>query len=269
MAASYKSVATRKHSSQGGVEEDDAVALEEPLEIRVDDDVFAVTLRTPGSDRELVAGLLWSEGLISSRKEIGSIAHCGRVGETGYGNVMQITSAPGHVLELDDTTRRGTLITSACGVCGRRSIDDLCARTRPVRSERQLQPAQISDFVESLRNEQSAFAVTGGVHAAGLYLGSQLELVREDIGRHNAVDKVFGRMLLDDRLPLEDPALVISGRAGFEIVQKACVAGVPFVIAVSAPSSMAVELAEAVGITLIGFARNGTFRVYCHPERVG
>jgi FdhD protein len=267
-ARTHKSVPTQRHSGQTFVSESDAVALEEPLEIRVDDEVFAVTLRSPGDDQELVAGLLWAEGLIGDRRDLGSIVHCGRSGEEGYGNVIEVVSAPGKVIALEETTRRGTLISSACGVCGRRSIDDLCQRTRPVRSERRLKAAQVHEFVSALRGHQSAFAVTGGVHAAGLYLGDELALVREDIGRHNAVDKVFGRMLLDGRVPLSDAVLVVSGRAGFEIVQKACVAEVPFVISVSAPSSMAVDLAETVGITLIGFARSGSFRVYCHPERL-
>ncbi|HMR05155.1 MAG TPA: formate dehydrogenase accessory sulfurtransferase FdhD [Polyangiaceae bacterium] len=267
-AKTHKPVATHRHTEQSYAAEEDAVALEEPLEIRVDDEVFAVTLRSPGDDQELVAGLLWAEGLIRGRGDLGSISHCGRTDDAGYGNVIEVVSAPGKVIALEETTRRGTLISSACGVCGRRSIDDLCKRTRPVRSARTLSASQVSDFVGALRAHQSAFAVTGGVHAAGLYLGDELVVVREDIGRHNAVDKVFGRMLLDDRVPLKDTVLVVSGRAGFEIVQKACVAEVPFVISVSAPSSMAVDLAEAVGITLVGFARNGSFRVYCHPERL-
>ncbi|MEZ4220044.1 MAG: formate dehydrogenase accessory sulfurtransferase FdhD [Polyangiaceae bacterium] len=268
MTRGFESVATVRHSDGARVDEEDAVAAEEPLEIRIDDDVFAVTLRTPGSDLELVVGLLWSEGIIDSRDDIGSLSHCRDANSGANPNVVRVTSAPGRVLVTENTVRRGTLVSSACGVCGRKSIDDLCERTRPISTAARLPASRIVALPSELGEHQSAFAITGGVHAAGLFMNDRLHLAREDVGRHNAVDKVLGRLVLDATEVTPDAVLVVSGRAGFDIVQKACVAQVPFVVAVSAPSSMSVGLARAAGITLVGFARGGGFRVYSHPDRV-
>jgi FdhD protein len=259
--------------SAGGVtsSDDDLVAVEEPLEIRVDGETLAVTMRTPGHDRELAAGLLFCEGVISSRDELGSIAHCGRADEQGYGNTLEVKAAPGARFDLGrlDLARHGTLTTSACGVCGRRSIEDLVQRARPLEDASRFDAATLASLSERLRSEQRLFEHSGGLHAAATAdERGNVSVVREDVGRHNAVDKVVGRLLLDGALPARGRALVVSGRVSFEIVQKAVCAGFPLLLAVSAPTSLAVETAGRAGITLIGFCRNGAFNVYAGRERV-
>lgn len=253
------------------LERRDQVAVEEPLEIRVAGDPFAVTMRTPGHDHELVAGLLLAEGLVRDKADLGTIAHCGRPGEAGYGNVIDVTAAPGATLDVDRAAlgRRGTLTSAACGVCGRRTISDLLARLTPLSDESRFERALLARLTETLGAEQKNFALTGGLHAAGVADASGRYLVvREDVGRHNAVDKAIGRLLLDERLPASGHVLVVSGRTSFEIVQKAFTARVPVVIGVSAPSSLAIETATATGMTLIGFSRGPRFNVYAGRERI-
>jgi FdhD protein len=248
---------------------DDAVAVEEPLEIRLAGETVAVTMRTPGHDHELVLGFLLAEGIIRSRDEVGGIAHCGRPGESG--NVIDVSSAPGHVIEWEPegAMRRATLITSACGVCGRRSIDDLLARVGEVRDDARFTAHWIARLTEQLVPRQANFAASGGVHAAALWDNSgQPYVLREDVGRHNAVDKVMGRAALDGRLPATGMTLVVSGRASFELVQKAAVARVAMLVSVSAPSSLAVAAAQRSGITLVGFARGDRFNVYAGEHRI-
>jgi FdhD protein len=252
--------------------EDDVVA-EEPLEIRAQGETLAVTMRTPGADRELALGFLFAEGVIGSRDDVGSVAHCGRPGEEGFGNVIDVTAAPGFLLDVDklSATRRGTLTTSACGVCGRRSVDDVVERcTAQAVLPGMIAAATISQAMESLRGRQPNFARTGGIHAAALHDdGGAVLCSYEDIGRHNAVDKTVGRLILDGLVPGKAPALlVVSGRASFEVVQKASAAGVAVIASVSAASSLAVDLARATGITLCGFARGGAMTVYSHAERI-
>jgi FdhD protein len=252
--------------------EDDIVA-EEPLEIRAQGDTLAVTMRTPGADRELAIGFLFAEGVIGSRDDVGSVAHCGRPGEEGFGNVIDVTAAPGFNLDVDklSATRRGTLTTAACGVCGRRSVDDVIDRCAPQKVVTAMIAATtVIGAIESLRGRQPNFARTGGVHAAALHDAAGAVLATyEDIGRHNAVDKTVGKLILDGSLPGRAPALlVVSGRASFEVVQKASAAGVAVIASVSAASSLAVDLARASGITLCGFARGGSMTVYSHPERL-
>jgi FdhD protein len=228
-------------------------------------------MRTPGHDYELASGFLFAEGIVGSAADLGKIAHCGRPGEEGYGNVVEVQPAPGVVLDADRTlfARRGTLTNAACGVCGRRTIDDLIARCATVADAVRFSPRVISELPSILRRAQAVFAETGGLHAAAVATeDGTLILSREDVGRHNAVDKVFGRMLLDQALPAKGCALVVSGRSSFEIVQKAAMARAPVVVSVSAPSSLAVDLAERVGITLVGFARGRAFTVNCHSERI-
>jgi FdhD protein len=249
----------------------DRLTVEEPLEIRIAGEAVAVTMRTPGHDNELASGFLFAEGIVGSAADLGKIAHCGRPGEEGYGNVVEVQPAPGVVLDADRTlfARRGTLTNAACGVCGRRTIDDLIARCATVADAVRFSPRVISELPSILRRAQAVFAETGGLHAAAVATeDGTLILSREDVGRHNAVDKVFGRMLLDQALPATGCALVVSGRSSFEIVQKAAMARAPVVVSVSAPSSLAVDLAERVGITLVGFARGRAFTVYCHSERI-
>lgn len=261
-----------RHRADGGSEPvEESIVVEEPLEIRISGDTFAITMRTPGHDRELAAGLLLAEGLIASAAELGGIAHCGRPGDEGYGNTLDVTAAPGTVLDGErvELARRGTLTNASCGVCGRRSIDDLMARVGPIDDATRFERAVLAALTARLRAEQPVFAETGGLHAAGVAdaRGNWL-VVREDVGRHNAVDKVVGRLLLDGALPARGQLLVVSGRTSFEIVQKAVVAGFPAVVAVSAPTSMAVATAERAGLTLLGFSRQGAFNVYAGAERI-
>jgi FdhD protein len=252
--------------------EDDVVA-EEPLEIRAQGETLAVTMRTPGADRELAVGFLFAEGVIGSRDDVGSVTHCGRPDREGYGNTIDVVPGAGVSLDIDrlSATRRGTLTTSACGVCGRRSVDDVIARCAPLA----VAPATISSSailvaVDGLRTRQPNFARTGGIHGAALHgTDGKVLAAFEDIGRHNAVDKVVGSLLLGGRIPGTEAALlVVSGRASYEVVQKASAAKVPVIASVSAASSLAVDLARAAGITLCGFVRNGAMTVYAHPERI-
>ena len=249
----------------------DVVAVEEPLEIRVAGDTFATTMRTPGHDQELALGFLFAEGLINSRRDVGAAAHCGRPGDEGWGNVIEIVPAPGTLIDLERSAaaRRGTLVTSACGVCGRRTIDDLIARAAPLEDGLRVQSRVLCELVERLHAEQVNFRKSGGLHAAGLATAEGgLLFAREDVGRHNAVDKLIGRLLLDDALPASGRILIVSGRSSFEIVQKALIARIPLVLSVSAPSSLAVAIAERASMTLVGFARDGAFNVYAGIERV-
>jgi FdhD protein len=249
----------------------DRITVEEPLEIRVSGEPLAVTMRTPGHDFDLAAGFVLAEGIVRSAADIGRVVHCGRPGDEGYGNVVEVQAAPGVAFDLDRSTsaRRGTLTTAACGVCGRLSIDDLIERCGVVTDGVRFPVRVVSEIPTVLRRGQAVFDETGGLHAAAIFGNDgRMLLVREDVGRHNAVDKVFGRMLLDHALPVAGCALAVSGRSSFEIVQKAAVARVPVVVSVSAPSSLAIDLAERTGITLVGFARASAFNVYTHPERV-
>ncbi|MDF2694540.1 MAG: formate dehydrogenase family accessory protein FdhD, partial [Labilithrix sp.] len=212
----------------------DEIAVEEPLEIRISGETLAITMRTPGNDRELVLGFLLAEGVITGAKDVASIVHCGRTTDEGRENTIDVTLAPGVKPPIDDETgmlaRRGTLVTSACGVCGRQSIDDLLARVAPLPDGGSVSVATLAAAVKSLRERQPVFARTGGCHAASLvsFAGDHVATF-EDVGRHNAVDKVVGSRVLAGALPLTDHLLVVSGRSSFEIVQKALAAGLPLV----------------------------------------
>jgi FdhD protein len=246
----------------------DELAVEEPLEIRVAGEPLAVTMRTPGHDHELVAGFLLAEGLIHSRADLGGIHHCARLGTEGAHNSIDVLPAPGAVLAIE-TTRRGTLTTSSCGVCGRQMIDDLLERLRPSAPAPPFERSFIAGLSGELQRHQPTFQRTGGLHAAGIALAATgLRVVREDVGRHNAVDKAIGRLLLDGELPLLGAILVVSGRTSFEIVQKALAAGLSGVVGVSAPSSLAVSTAARFGLLLCGFARGDAFNVYAGAERL-
>jgi len=254
------------------------VAVEEPLEIRIAGDTVAVTMRTPGDDGELTLGFLWGEGLIASPADVGSVAHCGRPGEDGYGNVVEVVPGAGVALAVErvEASRRGTLTTAACGVCGRRTIDDLMARCAPLPEGPVVPWSVLTAVVAGLREVQGTFARTGGTHAAAAHDAAGRRLVaREDVGRHNAVDKVVGALLREGRLGPGAPddgrpaLLVVSGRASFEMVQKAARAGIPILASVSAPTSLAVDLAHAARLTLAGFVRGESLNVYAHPARIG
>ena len=253
----------------------DAVAVEEPLEIRLAGEPLAITMRTPGEDRQLALGFLFSEGLIATRADIGSVAHCGRPGEEGYGNTIDLIPGPGAVIDPERMlrSRRGTLTTAACGVCGRRSIDDLMARMPYLEAGPVLGLDLLARSPKILAEAQPHFDRTGGIHAAAALLADgQVAAVAEDVGRHNAVDKVVGALLLGGQLgegPGRSPALlVVSGRSSFEIVQKAAMARIPCVASVSAPTSLAIDLADRIGITLAGFVRDGQLNVYTHRSRL-
>jgi FdhD protein len=252
-------------------EGDDEVVVEEPLEIRVSGDTLAVTMRTPGHDRELVLGFLWAEGIISALDDVASVTHCGRPGSEGFGNTIEVTPAAGAKLRLPEETavRRGTLVSSACGVCGRTSIDDLLARCSPVGGSAIMSREGVAHAAGALRGRQPIFRRSGGCHAASLTtLDGEHLATFEDVGRHNAVDKLVGSRLLARAIPATDLALVVSGRTSFEIVQKAVSAGIAIVIGVSAASSLAVDVARRAGVTLVGFARGGDFFVYTGGERI-
>jgi FdhD protein len=252
----------------------DVVATEEPLEIRVrtrsERRTVAITLRTPGSDFELAAGFLANEGLLRSRDDLAGISYCvdADVDVAQRYNIVNVDlTAP--TLPHLETLDRHFLTSSACGICGAASIAALADRgLAPVESAIRVTPAMIVALPDALRAAQGVFATTGGLHAAGLFAadGSRVA-VREDVGRHNAVDKLIGFTLLEQRASA-DRILMVSGRTSYEIVQKAVSARIPVVCAVSAPSSLAVDLARAFGVTLVGFVRGDRFNIYTHPERV-
>jgi FdhD protein len=254
----------------------DYLATEEPLEIRLVVDgaraTVAVTMRTPGADFELAAGFLYGEGVISGRADIGRISYCTDPGvdaEQQYNivNVRLMAAALPDLHSLD----RHFMTSSACGVCGKASLDALELRGCPVvPAGPALDPAVLPRLPDALRERQGLFESTGGLHAAGLFTpDGQLVALREDVGRHNAVDKLVGWAVMDGRLPLHDHLLMVSGRSSYEILQKALAAGIPVVCAVSAPSSLAVDLARRFGMTLVGFLRGERFNVYAGEERLG
>ena len=250
----------------------DTLAVEEPLEVRVGATPLNVTMRTPGDDFDLALGWLVTEGMIADAAQVAQLMHCLDEDENGSPtyNVVDVTLAPGARL---DTSRaeRATYTSSACGVCGKTSIDAISATSRYAVSTDtvRLSPEVLVGLPDALRARQEVFDRTGGLHAAGLFTASGEPLVvREDVGRHNAVDKVVGWAAREGRLPLTGHVLVVSGRASFELVQKAVMAGIPALVAVSAPSSLAVELAQASGLTLVGFTRAPRMTVYAGVERV-
>jgi FdhD protein len=277
---------TRVPADGAGYSAMDRIAVEEPLEIRVSGDAIAVTMRTPGHDRELAMGFLFAEGVIRSAHDVGAVVHCGRPTDETFGNTIDVHAAPGVALasELTAPQRRGTLTTSACGVCGRLSIEDLLVRCTPPAGTRPTPTlALLRDSVEQLRAHQPSFERTGALHAAALLAADGHVLAaHEDVGRHNAVDKAIGELLLraagagyarDDRdatgaASLESACvLVISGRISFEIVQKACVAGIGAVCGISAPTTLAIDLAERCRIALAGFVRDGALNLYTSAAR--
>ncbi len=226
-------------------------------------------MRTPGEDQKLALGFLFAEGVIVGAGDVGSVAHCGHPGDEGYGNTIDVVPAAGAKLKLErvETARRGTLTTAACGVCGRQSIDDLLARAVPVPAST-VARAVVARAPEALAPIQRNFAATGGVHAAAALASDGAVLAaHEDVGRHNAVDKVVGALLQSGKLG-QAAVLVVSGRASFEIVQKAVMARIGVVVSVSAASSLAIDLAERCGVTLASFARQEHFNLYTHPERL-
>jgi FdhD protein len=248
----------------------DRLVTEEPMEIRVQapgtaPEALAVTMRTPGSDFELAVGFCVSEGILRDTLELAEVAYClGDDGEQEFNVVTLRVRAP---VELG--SRRVFAVNASCGLCGKASLDDLEVRCAPVADGPRVARSTLASLPERLRASQRLFDETGGLHAAALFdAGGALEVLREDVGRHNALDKIIGYAFLEQRLPLADRVLMVSGRLSFEIVQKAAVAGIPVLCAVSAPSSLAVAAAERFGQTIVGFLRDERCNVYAGAERV-
>ena len=264
----------------------DTLAVEEPLEIRLAGCSVAVTMRTPGDDFDLAAGFLFTEGIIRGMSDITSIAHCpsddlqetpDREGQPGgmplppaHGSSNIVNVNPSDPALVDpDRWRRNFFATSSCGICGKASIEAVWQNTSPITSSARVPARTLYRLDAELRKAQTVFSQTGGLHAAGLFdLEGRLLALREDVGRHNAVDKVIGDALRREAIPLSDTILMVSGRASFEIVQKALMAGIATIAAVSAPSSLAVELARQANMTLVGFLRTGRFNAYAGAERL-
>lgn len=254
----------------------DQIVTEEPLEIRVvaagKSQTVAITMRTPGADFELAAGFLYAEGVVTAREQITGISYCKDTDlpqEQLY-NIVIVEVGGGARLDLDSLERHFH-VSSACGVCGKANLEAIALRgVKPVSDGPMIRPEVIAALPERLRDAQKLFAATGGLHAAGLFTADGILIeAREDVGRHNAVDKLVGWALLDGRLPLDDHIVMVSGRSSFEIAQKALAARIPVVCSVSAPSSLAVDVANEFGMTLVGFVRDTRFNVYAGPQRIG
>lgn len=255
-----------------GIDTPDVVAREEPLEIRVEGRSVAVVMRTPGHDEELAAGFLVTEGVVRSAREILEISQCPSTGNT-HGNVVDVLLAGGAVVDWQNLTRH-VFSTSSCGICGKTSIDSVFQRFPSVPAHDSAEALKVplhrlTSLPDALRAAQEAFAQTGGLHASAIFdTQGTLLVIREDVGRHNALDKVIGWALRQGRLPFHQQILLVSGRVSFEIMQKALAAGLPIVAAISAPSSLAVDFAAESGQTLVGFLRGRGMNVYTHPWRL-
>ena len=252
----------QRQEADGLVDLDDPVAVEEPLEIRLEGKPAAVTMRTPGEDLDLVAGFLFTEGVVDGADDIVAIAHVDDPADP-RGNTVDVRLSPGVPAHRRERAVRELFASSSCGVCGKASIALLHQRIPPLAGRLVPSTALLLSLPDRLYAAQAAFHRTGGLHAAALFdLEGELDCLREDVGRHNAVDKVLGWRLRQDRVPVSDRLLLISGRAGFEIVQKAAVAGVPTLVSVGAPTTLAVDLARELGMSLVGFLRDGRFNRY-------
>jgi len=258
---------------------DDVVAVEEPLEIRLaysrpdgarTEQSISITMRTPGEDAELAAGFLYTEGIIDARSDIASIGPCGPPAANGLINVVRVELAASVAVDLNRLERH-FYTSSSCGVCGKSSLEAVAVQGRyDIHSTAlRIDADRLGGLLEALRAQQSAFEATGGLHASGLFdERGEVVFAREDVGRHNALDKLVGYSLMQDLLPLSAYGVVVSGRASFELLQKAMMAGVPILAAAGAPSSLAVDLAREFGITLVGFLKAGQFNVYSRPDRI-
>ncbi len=245
----------------------DMVAIEEPLEIRVRGRSIAVTMRTPGQDEELAAGFLVTENLIHQQSDVTEIAHCHEGGQAHRGNILNVFLSPSVEVDFPRFTRH-FFTNSSCGLCGKSRIENLHQRFAPIRNEIMVTAQTLAQLPNKLQAVQSTFNQTGGLHGAGIFSPEgSLIISREDIGRHNAVDKVIGRAFLD-QVDLSQNILLVSGRASFEILQKALSARIPIIAAVSAPSSLAINFANESGQTLAGFVRGKTMNLYTGAQRV-
>jgi FdhD protein len=280
---------TVRRVNGGPVDEqfDDMLAVEEPLEIRLGfrengkltHRAISITMRTPGDDAALAAGFLFTEGIVKDRDQVESIRHCGLKIGSGKGAIERASALNSNTIRVDlrddiavDLKRleRHFYTTSSCGVCGKSSIEVLKTGAKPIAENGFTVSADtIHKLPHALRGSQDIFDQTGGLHASALFdLDGNIDVIKEDVGRHNALDKVIGEKFLAGELPLNDRILMVSGRASFELVQKALMAGIPILAAVGAPSSLAVELAREFGMTLIGFVRDHRFNIYCGHQRI-
>jgi len=250
------------------VEQMDCVACEEPLEIRVQGQSIAITMRTPGHDEELGVGFLVSEGIVSTPSQVTHVAHC-QTGEAALaGNVLNIYTSADVTVDFERLTRH-VFASSSCGLCGKASIEEIQMHFPAIKTKPQISQKVLISLPQALRQHQTAFDQTGGLHAAALFSTNGTLLVcREDVGRHNAVDKVIGWAFQQGTWPLDKHILMVSGRASFEILQKALAANIPIIAAVSAPSSLAINFAQESGQTLVGFLRGETMNVYSHAESI-
>jgi FdhD protein len=270
MKQTSRSFSIYRHSTHNEAEEtEDFVAEEEPLEIRIGGKSLAVVMRTPGHDRELAAGFLWSEALIRSRDDVLDIVRCGRVGEPPNENILDVILANPEALDWKDLVRN-TFTSSSCGICSKASIEAIHQKFSPIETaDFNVSQETIYSLPPKLRAEQQMFAQTGGLHASALFdQDGQMRVLREDVGRHNALDKVIGSSFFSNELPLKDQILLVSGRVSFEIMQKALSCAIPVIVAISAPSSLAVQFAQESGQTLIGFLRGEKMNVYSGHTRI-
>lgn len=275
--SSVSTIEITKVSIQGASTGADLLAIEEPLEIRIgfgmmsdrQQKSLSVTMRTPGHDFELAIGFLFTEGIIQHIDQIESVKYCEDVGkQEEKGNVVRVELKPEISIDFEKLQRH-FYTSSSCGVCGKSSIESVKVVSQPVREGFSIEASLIHQLPDTLRKAQAVFEHTGGLHAVGLFDNTgELVLLREDVGRHNALDKAIGAMVLKREGPLSNYALLVSGRASFELVQKAAVAGIPVLAAVGAPSSLAVALAKESGMTLLGFVRNQRFNIYCGEQRI-
>jgi FdhD protein len=250
----------------GSATSPDWVASEAPLEVRIGGVPVTVLMRTPGSDEELVRGFLYGEGVVTSAADFLSVGPVHPSPEDVGGSVINVQMSPGRKGRMLD---RAFYSNASCGVCGKKTIESLEVKGVIAQSSFTVRRSILCGLPNQLRNAQTTFAKTGGVHASGLFtIQGELVVLREDVGRHNALDKIVGWALADGRLPLSNHVLLVSGRVSYEIVQKAVVAGIPLIAAVGAPSSLAVDLADRFGLTLVGFLKPESMNVYTHPERV-
>jgi FdhD protein len=274
---SVKTIQIKKVNDNEAIEQPDLLAVEEPLEIRVgygeqsnrQQIKIAVTMRTPGMDIELAVGFLFTEGIIRSTEDIESVKHCEDVGRDEKGNVIRV-ELKSHVQLKLKSLERNFYTTSSCGICGKNSIDSIKTELCYSIDGDQVMNAEVIKLLTATVNKsQFVFKHTGGIHASALFdLEGDMITLCEDVGRHNALDKLIGKELLNNHLPLSNKALWVSGRASFELVQKAAMAGLGIMVAVGAPSSLAVQLAEETGICLVGFSRNNSFNIYSQHNRI-
>lgn len=277
MTTAVKNINVTKITETGTEQKPDLLAVEEPLEIRIgfgtlrdrQQKSLSVTMRTPGHDFELAIGFLFTEGIIQHMDHVESVKYCEDVGkQEEKGNVVRVELKPEVSIDFEKLQRH-FYTSSSCGVCGKSSIESVKVACQQLTDGFSISASLIHQLPDKLRKAQTVFEYTGGLHAVGLFnKAGELILLREDVGRHNALDKAIGAMVLKKQVPLSDYALLVSGRASFELVQKAAVAGIPILVAVGAPSSLAVALAKASGMTLLGFVRNERFNIYCGDQRI-